>query len=78
MLLDGLGLHDREVGIELAHHLAWGRAPKSVEVEKGLRFVDRYRDELLKSGAPSDQVETEAWASFARVMLTANEFVYVD
>jgi hypothetical protein len=64
--------------IDLAHRLAWGRPPLPAESDRALEFVSRYVSELSRTGAPSERVEPEAWTSFARVMLTANEFLYLD
>jgi hypothetical protein len=61
-----------------AHERAWGRPPTPAEVEKGEAYVRLYREELAKTGAPAGRVELEAWTSYARVLLTANEFVYLD
>ena len=38
----------------------------------------RYVEQLKKDGVAADKVEREAWTSYARVLLSANEFVYVD
>jgi hypothetical protein len=64
--------------IEEATERAWGRPPTPDEIAKGCHYVERYRQELVRSGAPADRVELEAWTSFARVLLCANEFVYVE
>jgi hypothetical protein len=64
--------------IAKAHVLAWGRPPSPAEVEKGIAYVRRYQDQLARDGAPAERRELEAWSSYARVLLTANEFVYVD
>ena len=61
-----------------AHRLAWGRPATAAEVERGVDYVNRYAAELRRSGAPAERVEIEAWTSYARVMVTANEFVFVD
>jgi hypothetical protein len=61
-----------------AHRWVWGRPPTPVEVSRGLTYLQRYSQELARIGTPPDRVEIEAWTSYARVLLTANEFVYVD
>ena len=38
----------------------------------------RYREQALSDGAQPADVNAEAWQSFARLTLTANEFLYVD
>jgi hypothetical protein len=64
--------------LEQAFILAWVRPAQNAEVVKGLDYLRRYKEELIKGGAPQDKVELEAWTSYARVILTANEFLYVD
>ncbi|MBI3464947.1 MAG: DUF1553 domain-containing protein, partial [Planctomycetes bacterium] len=64
--------------IELAHRLAWGRRPQPVEVDRAVAYLDRYIQELARAELATDQRELEAWTSYARVLLTANEFVYLD
>jgi hypothetical protein len=69
---------DAAARVARAHLLAWGRPPSPAEVEKGVAYVHRYEEELARAGAPAGRCELEAWTSYARVLLTANEFVYVD
>jgi hypothetical protein len=64
--------------IEIAFALAWNRPPKLDEVEKGLAYLQRYKEALSEAGVPEQKRELEAWTSYGRVMLTANEFLYVD
>ncbi|MFO0969860.1 MAG: DUF1553 domain-containing protein, partial [Gemmataceae bacterium] len=72
--------HDKEASrrIAWAHHLAWSRPATEEEIGKGVDYVRRYSEGLRGAGTPGDQVELEAWLSFSRVMLTANEFVMID
>jgi hypothetical protein len=64
--------------IEQAYTLAWSRPPQSAEMEKGLAYLRRYKEELAKVGVPEDKRELEAWTSYTRVILTANEFLYME
>jgi hypothetical protein len=64
--------------VDLAHEWAYARPATGQEVAKGKAYVERYQEELKKVGVPADQVEVEAWTSYARVVLCANEFVYLD
>lgn len=64
--------------IRLAYRLVWQRDPAAKEIRKAVAYLARYTDELGRAGAPHDRRELEAWISFARVLLTANEFLYVD
>jgi hypothetical protein len=64
--------------IELAHQLAWCRPSTPQEQEGGRRYVQKYTEELAKAGASSERLELEAWTSYARILLSANEFLYLD
>jgi hypothetical protein len=64
--------------IELAYQWAWSRPAKPAEREKAARYIEAYRKELAKVGVTGERQELEAWASYARVLLSANEFVYID
>ncbi len=64
--------------IELAHELAWSRARSASEQDMGTRYLHNYMKELSRAGTPNKESELEAWTSYARLLLSANEFVYVD
>jgi hypothetical protein len=64
--------------IVAAHRLAYSRDPTVDELERGLAYIDQYANGLRRAGVVEDEVEHEAWLSYARTILTANEFVYVD
>src|SRR5262249_54456738 len=72
------GSKDAERRIVRGCEWAWGRPPSAAEVEKGIAYVQRYTSALAKAGTPAERLELEAWTSYARVLLTANEFFYVD
>jgi uncharacterized protein DUF1553/uncharacterized protein DUF1549/cytochrome c len=61
-----------------AFRLAYSREPTSEESKQYMRFVEKYREELAKTGVEANQAELEAWASVAKTILSSNEFVYVD
>ncbi len=62
----------------LACELAWSRLPSAEETQRAGEFVKGYSAELTRSGAAAVDAEQEAWSSYARVLLTANEFFYLD
>jgi hypothetical protein len=64
--------------LDLAQQWAWSRRATATEIDRGVRYLDEYKRQLASSGAPSERQELEAWTSYARVLLSANEFVYVD
>ena len=69
---------DPERRVAWAHQIAWGRPARTEEAAKGVEYVRRYAEELRRTSTPADRVDIEAWSSLARVLLTANEFVFVD
>ena len=69
---------DPEKRVRLAAELAWNRPPSDDELDRFTRYVKTYSDELARAGRTGTEAEREAWASLARVVLTANEFLYVD
>ncbi|MBM3840860.1 MAG: DUF1553 domain-containing protein [Verrucomicrobia bacterium] len=64
--------------IRQAHELAWSRLPQPTEVEKAVGYLQRYKNELARTASPEASRDLDAWTSYARILLTANEFVYVD
>jgi cytochrome c553 len=64
--------------VRQGYELAWGRPPVDAEIEAARHYLDRYEQELSRLDVPLRTRELEAWTSLARVLLCANEFVYVD
>jgi len=64
--------------IELAYELAWSRPPAADECERTRQFLKRCGDAQASPGAAALSRERESWTSLAKVMLTANEFLYID
>jgi hypothetical protein len=62
----------------LGCELAWGRPPAGDEVEAAGAYLERYRAELARAGVAGAEQEAEAWASLARVLLSADEFITID
>jgi hypothetical protein len=69
---------DAAARITLGTELAWGRTPTAPERDRALRFVHEANEALAAAGSPAKTAERAAWASFAKVLLTANEFLYID
>jgi hypothetical protein len=61
-----------------AYERTWGRPPTRAEAARAADYLQRYRAELAGAGVPADRLDLEAWSSLARVLLAANEFIYVD
>ncbi len=64
--------------IERACEMAWGRAPSNAEVANFNAYLEQYRREAMSHGVPADSIDLETWSSFGRILLTANEFLFVD
>src|SRR5438093_1529539 len=69
---------DGAARVNLALELTWSRPASREEMQTALRYVERYRYGLARSGVAGEAQEVQAWASLARVLLAANEFIYVD
>ena len=61
-----------------AHRRAWGRGATPMELERAKAYLDTYRQQLQRDAVPDEELEIESWSSLARLMLTANEFLYVE
>ena len=80
------GLADRLIASSLddtarvtyAYELAWGRPALPDELERALRYLSDCKQALAASKVPTRDREHLAWLSLAKMMLTANEFLYVD
>lgn len=64
--------------VKFACAVAWSREPSPMDQERAQWFLSQCRAELRRTGVREEQVEDEAWCSYARVVLTANEFLYLD
>jgi hypothetical protein len=64
--------------VAFGYEVAWGRPPAPDEVEASCDYLRRYRAEMARLGVGESEGQAEAWASLARVLLGANEFIYVD
>lgn len=69
---------DTRERIDLACRLAYGRRSRTDEVVRAAAYLDQYRKELAQAGTPVETREKECWTSYSRIVLTANEFIYVD
>jgi len=49
-----------------------------MELERAKAYLDTYRQQLQRDAVPDEELEIESWSSLARLMLTANEFLYVE
>ncbi len=56
----------------------WRIPAREDEAAGGAAFLERYAAGLQAAGVPADRQPVEAWAALARVVLTSNEFMYLD
>jgi hypothetical protein len=68
------GSTDADSRIALGCELAWGRPPTIAELERARRFLC----DASAAGEPGKTKELAAWTSLAKVLLTANAFLYID
>jgi Protein of unknown function (DUF1553) len=66
---------DDTARIQAAYRLLFGRAPTEKEAELGLNFLHSTPD--LKGETITGQ-PTTAWKEYARVLLSSNEFEFVN
>ncbi len=59
--------------LTLALNLAWNRPPTPDELARFTAYLTAYRQQLAHPDA-----ELESWTSLCRVILTANEFLYIE
>ncbi len=69
---------DEQSRIAAAYQIAWNRAPSSDEQQECAEFLKQYRSQLAELKTPPDQMELKAWSALARVLMSSNEFVFVD
>lgn len=67
-----------QLRIEQGYLLAWGRPPTPDEAEACIGYTRRFRAELALIPRESASAENAPWISLCRILLTANEFLYLD
>jgi hypothetical protein len=69
---------DEEGRIDLAYRLAFGRPATAGEVAAGRAYLAEARPAQADAGVPPDQQPRTALDSLMRVLLSSNEFLFVD
>jgi hypothetical protein len=64
--------------IRRMEQLAYNRLPTADETARAEDYLAQFRTLALSTGLSPTRADSEAWLSYARVILTANEFFYVD
>ena len=74
----GLAFGENDKRIDYAYRLCFGRPASEDEVSLGVQFLRTCAEQLNSAGIPWDQQQRGALASYTRVLLSSNEFLYVD
>jgi hypothetical protein len=74
----GMAVAEEEARIDYAFRLAFGRPATADEVKVGRDYLHTSREQMKEAGLPADRQPRAALASLARVLLSSNEFLYVD
>jgi hypothetical protein len=69
---------DESARITFLFQIALTRAPDADEQGDCREFLKAYREKLQSRGVSARQAESEAWQALARVVLSGNEFAFVD
>ena len=64
--------------IQHAYQWLYGRPASKEEVRAGEDYLGAVSLALRESGTPIEKVLDAAWASYSRVLLCSNEFIFVD
>jgi hypothetical protein len=71
-------VQDDEPRIKRLYQLAYGRNPQAAEMKSIHVFLTRYREAARRSKIKAPQLDTQAFTALCRVVLTANEFFFID
>jgi hypothetical protein len=69
---------DPRARIRRMEELAYSRPPTTEETARAEEYLAQFRTLALSTGLNPTRADAEAWQSYARVILTANEFFYLD
>jgi hypothetical protein len=64
--------------IDYAYRVAVGRAAKPEEIKEGVAYVQQTKQELAVAKTPDERLTRAALASYLCVVLSSNEFLYLD
>jgi Protein of unknown function (DUF1553) len=64
--------------IDSAFRLTYGRAASPGEIKEAGLYLQRVAEDLRAVKTPEEKIEQMALASYLRVLLSSNEFLYVD
>jgi hypothetical protein len=64
--------------IDLAYQLVLGRLPSPDELHHSQIFLQQIEEKLKSSDVPAESHQQKAWTSYAGVLLSSNEFIFVE
>ncbi len=64
--------------LQEAYLMMYARHPLRAEERQAEDYLKRYATQAKREGVSAEAASRRAWNSYARVLLTANEFVYLD
>ena len=62
----------------LAYRRVYGRAPTANETGRALEFIARYQSSLAGATIEPAEARVRAWQSLCRVLISSNEFMYLE
>ena len=64
--------------IEAAYLLALSRKPTAAEIRLGEEYLRQQQEIYLEANEPAPKAAVKSFASLAQMLLSSNEFLYVD
>ncbi len=64
--------------IDYAYRLAYGRPARLDEYREAENYLRQARRELMAENTPVDELNRKSLASYLRVVMSSNEFLYID
>jgi len=74
----GLAFGDDASRIDYAYRLCFSRPPQPEDVQVGQRYIQACLAQLRQTKTPWDQQYRAALSSYIRVLMSSNEFVFLD
>ncbi len=62
----------------LAYRRVHGRAPSANETSRAIEFIARYQSGLAGANVEPAEARTRAWQALCRVLISSNEFMYLE
>lgn len=64
--------------LNYAFKLAYGRVPNQVEVQEATEYISQAKKKLSAANVSADNQNRQAWAGYLRILLSSDEFLYID